>query len=160
MAWNTPKTWSTGNLVTATEFNQQLRDNLLYLKQPPVTRLGFQSLATSSTTYTPIHETQNIVTTAGGRVLCLAWGQALQTGSSANRVFITLYVDNVKLATPNDDGLVQVNIPSTAHFHTPWCIAYMTDTLEAAFHTFRFHVKVNTAASALVYMQQMWLLEV
>lgn len=32
MAWTTPKTWADGNLVTAADLNEQLRDNSDYLK--------------------------------------------------------------------------------------------------------------------------------
>ncbi len=32
MAWTTPKTWNTGDPVTASEMNTQVRDNLDYLK--------------------------------------------------------------------------------------------------------------------------------
>ncbi len=32
MAWTAPATWSTGQIVTATELNEQIRDNETYLK--------------------------------------------------------------------------------------------------------------------------------
>ena len=31
MAWSSPRTWVVGELVTATQLNQHLRDNLSYL---------------------------------------------------------------------------------------------------------------------------------
>jgi len=36
MAWTSPKTWATGEIVTAAKLNEQLRDNLLYLGDPPL----------------------------------------------------------------------------------------------------------------------------
>jgi len=36
MAWTSPKTWVTGEIVTAAMLNEQLRDNLLYLGDPPL----------------------------------------------------------------------------------------------------------------------------
>ena len=36
MSYTTPKTWAVNELVTASLMNQQVRDNLLYLKSPPV----------------------------------------------------------------------------------------------------------------------------
>jgi len=35
MAWTAPSTWSNGSVVTDTQLNQQLRDNMLYLKASP-----------------------------------------------------------------------------------------------------------------------------
>lgn len=32
MAWTTPRTWTAGEVVTATMMNEQVRDNLTYLK--------------------------------------------------------------------------------------------------------------------------------
>lgn len=32
MAWTTPKTWSVGQLVSAADMNEQVRDNMLHLK--------------------------------------------------------------------------------------------------------------------------------
>lgn len=32
MAWTTPKTWTIGELVTASDLNEQVRDNLNHLK--------------------------------------------------------------------------------------------------------------------------------
>lgn len=32
MAWTTPKTWSVGSLVSASELNEQIRDNEIHLK--------------------------------------------------------------------------------------------------------------------------------
>ena len=31
--WTTPRTWATDDLLTATQFNAQFRDNLLWLRQ-------------------------------------------------------------------------------------------------------------------------------
>jgi len=36
MAWTSPRTWVTGEIVTAAMMNEQLRDNLLYLGDPPL----------------------------------------------------------------------------------------------------------------------------
>jgi len=34
MAWTTPRDWQGGELVTETQLNEQIRDNLLVLKTP------------------------------------------------------------------------------------------------------------------------------
>jgi hypothetical protein len=40
MAWTTPITWAAGGLVTETNLNQQIRDNLLLLKTSVHTTSG------------------------------------------------------------------------------------------------------------------------
>jgi len=36
MGWTSPRTWVTGEIVTAAMLNEQLRDNFLYLGDPPL----------------------------------------------------------------------------------------------------------------------------
>lgn len=159
MAWVNPPSRSVGTLITPTIWNQDVVANLLYLKAPPLTRRGFESFTTSSTSYVPVHETQNIITASGGRVLFIATGTAYQEASSPLNVYLTLYVDGVKLTTANDEGLVRVWVPGTAHAHVPWTILYSTSTLTAAMHTFRIYAKVNAGTGSVV-LQQLLMLEV
>ena len=159
MAWVNPPSRSVGTLITPTIWNQDVVANLLYLKTPPLTRRGWESLTTSSTSYVPVHETQNIITASGGRVVFVATGTAYQTGVGALNVSLTLYVDGAKLPTANDDGLVRVGLPGTAYSHVPWTILYSTDTLTAAMHTFRIYAKVS-AGTGIVHLQQLLMLEV
>ena len=35
MAWNTPKTWGVGDILTASDMNTYVRDNTDYLNTPP-----------------------------------------------------------------------------------------------------------------------------
>lgn len=143
MAWNTPKTWSTGNLVTATEFNQQLRDNLLYLKSPPKTIfLGMTTSQITSTSFVPLHETQNIITTTGGSVLFTAFGHIYKNGTTQNKAFINLEVDG-NLVTGSSEGIVNGMQFSGDFQTTPWAIIWLTDTLTPAFHTFRLYGRVG-----------------
>ena len=159
MAWVNPPSRSVGTLITPTIWNQDVVANLLYLKTPPLTRSGFDSLSTSSTSYVPVHETQNIVTSTAGRVLFIATGTAYQTASSALSVYLTLYVDGVKLTTANDEGLVRVYLTATNNAHVPWTILYSTGTLTAAMHTFRIYAKVSNGTGN-VNLQQIVMLEV
>lgn len=39
MAWTTPRTWTTGEVPTAAQFNEQIRDNELFLYGPPTCRV-------------------------------------------------------------------------------------------------------------------------
>ena len=46
MAWNTPKTWSVGDVLTASEMNTYVRDNTGFLNAPPSCR-AYNSAAIS-----------------------------------------------------------------------------------------------------------------
>ena len=35
-AWSTPRTWVTGEALLASDLNAQVRDNLSFLKEPPI----------------------------------------------------------------------------------------------------------------------------
>lgn len=159
MAYVNPTNRSAGELITAARWNQDVVANIQYLKAPPLTKFGFVSFSTSSTSYVPVHETQNIITSTAGRVLFIATGTAYQVASSALNIYLTLYVDGVKLPTANDEGLVRVGMSAAAHVHVPWTILYSTNTLTAAMHTFRIYAKVNTGTGS-VNLQQIVMLEV
>lgn len=70
MAWTAPRTWSTGELVTAAMMNVHVRDNLLALKSPPGGQALISSdVSTTSTTYVDITGASLTVTTTGGAIL-------------------------------------------------------------------------------------------
>lgn len=51
MSYTTPRTWSAGERPTAAQFNQDIRDNVAFLANPPavrVTNSGTQSLTSAS----------------------------------------------------------------------------------------------------------------
>lgn len=53
MAWTTPRTWTTDEIVTAAFLNTHLRDNLTFLYSPPVIRVATTaavSITNNSTT--------------------------------------------------------------------------------------------------------------
>lgn len=49
MAWTTPRTWTTGESVTAAILNQHVRDNLAFLKAPTSVSIIADDANTSST---------------------------------------------------------------------------------------------------------------
>ena len=73
MPWTTPKTWATGELVTATDLNLHVRDNLDALKSPPTATARISpggTIQITSTTFVDIHSSLNFnLTTAGGALL-------------------------------------------------------------------------------------------
>lgn len=58
MAYTTPKTWTAGEIVTAANMNQQVRDNISFLANPPACR---------------VYNNANISTTSGASALALTF---------------------------------------------------------------------------------------
>lgn len=85
MAWTAPKTWTDGSVLTAAELNEQLRDNLNFLKAPDNDiKVSVAEYSTTSTTFVDIDNTNlsaSITTSAGAAVLC--WFQFPVYGAAA-----------------------------------------------------------------------------
>lgn len=70
MAWSAPRTWTTGEIVTAAQLNQEVRDNLLAVNIPHA--LGAQVAAaqtTTSTTYVDLATVGPSVTLVTGTLV-------------------------------------------------------------------------------------------
>lgn len=90
MAWTTPRTWVTGEVVTAAYFNTNLRDNLNFL----VGAAGAEVLTsetTTSTTYTDLATVGPAVTVTTG-VSALALFSAEMGNSTANATLLSVAV--------------------------------------------------------------------
>ena len=157
--WSTPLTWDTGRLVTAEDLNEQIRDNLNYLKRRAAVRVGYTSLSTTSTSYIPLHSWQNIITTEGARVLVGASGFAQALGA-ATSFSVTLGRDGAA-PPPNDPGLVQAHLQSPLGWATAWAINELTEVLTPGMHTFRIYFRTNTPGSEVsLVMTRFFMLEV
>lgn len=58
MAWTSPATWTTGQIVSASDLNAQVRDNFTYVLQKPlvaVTALNVGDITTTSASLADIH---------------------------------------------------------------------------------------------------------
>lgn len=52
MAWTTPKTWATNEVVTSANMNTHLRDNMLFVGSPPVCVVSASGQSVSNNTLT------------------------------------------------------------------------------------------------------------
>lgn len=95
--WTTPRTWATGEIVTAALANEQWRDNVDYLKARPlliVKDLDGTVASTSSTSFVDLTGASGSITTTGSSRLALSLS-AVATASGANRSYWTMLVDGV-----------------------------------------------------------------
>lgn len=165
MAWTTPKTWATDELVTASNLNTHLRDNLNALKSPPSAAYTLNEAAdftTTSTSFVDVSASKLAltITTAGGDVLVHFDGRL---GATA-RVYLDVAVDGTRLA--GDDGITANGDSGTAESIS---FTRLITGLSAGAHTFKLQWKVNTGTgtlyagagtSALDLHPQFWVREV
>lgn len=94
MAWTAPRTWSTGELVTATMMNTHVRDNLLALKTPPAASVAtFSATSTTSTTFVDYLDVTITFNTEGGAVMAFL-STSLQAASNEHAI-LCFNVDGV-----------------------------------------------------------------
>lgn len=150
--WTTARTWSTGELVTASIMNTHVRDNLNALKTPS----GGYSLinqgadyTTSSTSFADIDATNLILTftTNGGDVMVFFVGNVTNSNAGARQYFdIFESVANTRYG--GDDGLLCV--PSAGStVANPFCLAVRIPSLTAASHSFKVQWKVSAGTATL-----------
>lgn len=147
--WTSPKTFSVGELVTASMLNQHLRDNLEFLKSPPTAAYILNESAdytTTSTSFVTVDNTKLAlsITTAGGDVLIGFSGVVIN--SSPSSTFFDVEVDTVR--TGGDDGLVCVTSPSAASRMNATFFKLLQG-LAAGSHTFKLQWRVVAGTSTL-----------
>lgn len=92
MAWTSPRTWTTGELVTASMMNTHVRDNLLETAVSKATTSGRIAYATGANA---LAENANITVTSGGQVktknpACRAYNSANVALTATTWTTITL----------------------------------------------------------------------
>jgi hypothetical protein len=147
--WSSPRSWSVGELVSASLLNSHLRDNLEFLKGPPTalyTLNESSDYTTTSTSFVNVDGTKLSlsITSAGGDVLIGFCGCILQ---SAGTVFYDVEVDAVR--TGGDDGLCVVS-PTAASQRLNASFFKLIQGLSAGVHTFKLQWRVNAGTATLL----------
>ena len=127
--WTTPRTWATGEVVTAALLNAHLSDNLDYLKARPqvayFSSANDGNITSTSGSYVNISSdySKTITTTAAGRVQVTFMAGI---GTSGSNVQMKLYVDGV------DSGLIALVTSGTIVV----ALSRIVTGLSAGSHTF------------------------
>lgn len=155
MAWTAPRTWSTGELVTATIMNTHIRDNLDALKDPPTNLYNVDEASNYSTTSTSFADVDSTdlalaITTGGGDVM-IGFSCNVVVGAASDKVYFNVMVDGVDDVA--DDGLIGISasVSSVAAPGEPITFTYLKQGLSAASHTFKLRWKVDTGTTATLY---------
>jgi molybdopterin-binding protein len=148
-AWSTPITWSS-SLVTVAQFNEQIRDNLNALKDPPTDVLLVDSatdFTTSSTSFVNVSNgtiTMEVtIETAGGAVMIGHVGT--YSIASANDMHLNVRVDGTTDYAGND-GICQQRLATT---ETTVGFTILWEGLPAGEHTFTLRWKVDGSTATL-----------
>lgn len=162
--WHTPKTWLTGDVLTASDMNEQIRDNLDYLKSKAIGHCQMEeatNYSTTSTTLVDIDPDKLSLTleTNGGDVLLGFCG--VFTNQGGNDFYLEIAMDNTPVS--GHDGVFVAG--TTARGRTSSFVWLVTD-VSAGSRTFKlqWRTRANTlflAAGNPVYpnisfLSQFW----
>jgi hypothetical protein len=154
MSWNTPRTWTPGEVVTASLLNAHLRDNLnaLLAGRPLafVCRTGSADYSTSSTSFVDVDGTNLALTLNlnGSRVLLVA--TALIAGSLSNSICYLDWAADGSARAGGTNGLIQSAIGTTgANFQAVTALAAFSG-LSPGSHTFTLQYRGNGNGTASV----------
>lgn len=154
MAWTTPITWQS-QLVTVAQFNEQIRDNLNALKNPPSARAAIDESAnynTTSLTFTGVDTTEgkflHTITTHGGDVF--VFFAVTLTCDEVQHVHFDVRMDTDTFAG-GDDGLLSARINSANEVVCVTGVAYF-EAPDAGSHIFRLMWKVTGGGTAQATM--------
>ncbi len=134
MAWTTPKTWTTGELVTAADLNTHVRDNLTAVFAPSNFQEAVGSstdFTTTSTSYVDITGMSVSITTVGGNLLVVVMGH--------------LYTTNISYDAP-----LAINIDGTDYDAAG---SYVLNTTSYAVHVCAFRRFVVSAGAHTVKLR-------
>jgi hypothetical protein len=159
MPWNTPITWQVNQLVTETDLNAQVRDNLAYLKErvdaPASASYMLNESAdytTSSTTFVDVDAVKLAftITTRGNAVMIGFFGTVSATTTTESVAFFDVTMDGVRVG--GDDGLALCARKSGSGgslASDSVSFVMLLPTVSAGDHTFKLQWKISGATMAL-----------
>ena len=151
MTWTRPKTWVTGEALTASDLNTHLRDNLDALKSPPTKQFnGVITADSNSVSFVDIDPALELeLATAGGDVLVGISIDGLVVNTATVGGAVRLLVDGLPRAT-----LTQVWPVDNARLSLGG--VYLIEDLDAAVHRFKLQWAVLTAGHRISSPNSAW----
>lgn len=153
MAWTSPLTWVANQLVTATQMNTHLRDNLLALYNRPKARYASPNIgaSTTSTDWVNVDATNLALalTCTGADVLVLVTASLTWSGGGAytDRCFLRVTYDDVSFGVY--PRVTRYGSDSNFVLYT---MAVVKTSVTAGSHTFRLQWMVGGTAGLQVSM--------
>lgn len=102
MAWSSPRTWTTGEVVTAAHMNQEIRDNLNALFPDGVTGVSWSPTLEATTTDPGTSAVAGVEYTDGAVQKC--WARWVLSSGGTGTYFVTLPSTAVGLTAASGAG--------------------------------------------------------
>ena len=149
MAWTTPTTVVTNDLMTASYWNTYVRDNLLALKSPPTASYEVNEASNYTITATSFANVDSTdlslsITTTGGDVL-IGWNCTLNNNGASTINAFDVTMDGTRIG--GDDGIHALFVSNGT---IPISFTYLKRSVSAGAHTFNLQCKVS-AGTATIY---------
>lgn len=147
MAWTAPVTWVNGQQIDPSDFNQELRDNMMELKDPPSDNHEVDEASdytTTSTSWAGVDPTDltMTITTTGGDVI-VGFMASVDNNTAGERVHFDVLQNSV-VRFADDDGICVFEMPfGTASRPQVVSFVYLRTGLAADIYTFRLQWKVS-----------------
>ena len=149
--WHGTADWDVGQLVTAADLNAQVRDNVGYLFERPLTVITSDrgsDFVTTSTSFVNVHidDMALTLTLAGTRARVTFQGNfRIQTSSpGTGRVYLDIAVDGIRQA--GDDGLVVAQVISDDY--VPLGFSWVVTGLIPGTHTFTLQWRATASVGS------------
>ena len=153
--WTTPATFSTGQLVAASDLNTYVRDNTSYLLNRPlgaIKRDNNADYTTTSTTFVDIDGTNLAITLTPS-------GSAILMGFTGMSYWVTAFgpmfdftIDGVRYASAGQDGLGQGVLASGTQYACPITLtALATGLTPGVAHTVKIQWKTRSGGTGEVF---------
>lgn len=119
--WTPPKTWNTGEVVTAASLNAHLRDNLDYLRAAVDAPLAHDSrlltvgYATSSAAFVSIAPELTITLTTGGAPVLIAFASTWRNTIAGAENCLDIAINGVRIGDPAY-GVALLNAPVAGYY--------------------------------------------
>lgn len=139
--WSTPKTWETGTLVTASDLNTHLRDNLEALKNPPTVMHRFTPnpvVQITSTTFVDIDASLNFsLPTKGGALMIGLVGRVYHNPGTNTDCYFDININGASQG--GTDGVLWLLGPNA--YQLPFSVVWLTDPIEAGTQTVKIQCR-------------------
>jgi len=152
MSYVAPTTKTTGTLITAAIWNQDVVANIVAIKDPPTDNQRADEASdytSSSTTFVDVDSAGDpdfslSITTTGGDIM-VGFVGTMTNGTAAARAYIDIALDGVRQGL--DDGLFEHQAAGGTLF--PCGFVYLIRGVSAGTHTIKLQYKVSSGTATI-----------
>lgn len=144
--WHAITTKSANEFITETVLNEQLRNNLEFLKSRPFNEVNNTSRTTTSTSFVELTGSSISLTTYGGNVLIALMG-TISNNTAGAVVYLDLAIDSTRQGDTTL-GLGGTTAPFANYNDAVGLAFFSTSAPSAASHSFSIYWKVSAGTGS------------